>query len=77
MRKSTKKPTLSHADVENAMHKFREQGGLIKRLPDQVVLKGAMVGGKFGVYEPVFDSSAGSGGGAAVASAGAEAAAAE
>lgn len=75
MRKSNKKPTLSHADVQKALLKFKEQGGLIKRLPDQIVLKGALVGGKFAVYESVFDSSAGSGGGAGVAPPGAQPAA--
>ena len=74
MRKSNKKPTLSHADVQKALQKFKQQGGLIKRLPDQVVLKGALVGGKFGVYESVFDSGTGAGSGAASASAEAPAA---
>jgi len=71
MKKSTKKPTLSHGDVAKAIQKFKEQGGLIKRLPDQVVLKGGMIGGKFAVYESVFDN----GGGAGAASPSVEAAA--
>lgn len=59
MKKSTKKPMLSHADVAKAIQKFKEQGGLIKRLPDQIVLKGGMIGGKFAVYESVFDTGGG------------------
>jgi hypothetical protein len=61
MKKSTKKPILSHADVSKAIQKFKEHGGLIKRLPDQVVLKGGMIGGKFAVYESVFDNGGGAG----------------
>jgi hypothetical protein len=61
MKKSSKKPTLSHGDVAKAIQKFKEQGGLIKRLPDQIVLKGGMIGGKFAVYESVFDNGGGAG----------------
>jgi hypothetical protein len=71
MKKSNKKPQLSHTDIAKALQKFKEQGGLIKRLPEQKVLKGAMVGGKFGIYESVFDN----GGGAGAAAASVEAAA--
>jgi len=69
MKKTPKKHELSHADITKALKKFNRQGGLIKRLPDQVVLKGAMVGGKFAVYESVFDN----GGGASATSASVEA----
>jgi hypothetical protein len=61
MKKSTKKPVLSHADISKALQKFKEQGGLIKQLPEQRVLKGAMVGGKFGIYEAVFENGSGAG----------------
>jgi hypothetical protein len=54
MRKSNKKPTLSHSDISKALQKFKKQGGLIHKLPDQIVPKGVLVGGKFGVYETVF-----------------------
>jgi hypothetical protein len=69
MRKSTKKPGLSHSDITKALQKFKTQGGLIKRLPDQIVLKGALVGGKFGVYESVFDNGTGAGSGSGTAAA--------
>lgn len=59
-----KKTMLSHTDVAKAIQKFKKEGGLIKRLPDQVVPKGVMVGGKFSMFESVFEpSTAGSGGG--------------
>ena len=72
MKRSSKKPILSHGDISKALQKFKEQGGLIKRLPDQKVLKGTLVGGKFGVYESVFD-----GGGTGTGAPAAEAPAAE
>jgi hypothetical protein len=55
MKKSTKRIGLSHADVSKALMKFKQSGGLIKRLPDQVVPKSVMVGGKFSVYETVLE----------------------
>ena len=72
MKKSNKKPSLVHADVAKAIQKFQKQGGLIKRLPDQVVPKGVMVGGKFAVYESVFGERSGQGSGAATLEAPAE-----
>jgi hypothetical protein len=72
MRKSTKKQQLSHPDITKALLKFKKQGGLIKRLPDQVVPKGVMVGGKFGVYESVFGERSGQGSGTAAVEAPAE-----
>jgi len=71
-----KKPTVSHTDITKAIQKFQKQGGLIKRLPDQVVPKGILVGGKFSMYESIFEpNTAGSGSGAS--SSNTEAAAAE
>ena len=69
MRKSTKKPQLSHVDITKALQKFKKEGGLIQKLPDQVVPKGVMVGGKFGVYESVFGERSNSSGGTASAEA--------
>jgi hypothetical protein len=72
MRKSTKKAQLNHGDITKALQKFKKQGGLIKKLPDQIVPRGVMVGGKFGVYETVFGDRSGTGSGAAAAEAAAE-----
>lgn len=69
-----KKTAISHADIAKAIKKFQKQGGLIKRLPDQVVPRGVLVGGKFAMYESIFDagttgSGAGGGGGTDVTAA--------
>jgi hypothetical protein len=59
-----KKTAISHTDVSKAIQKFKRQGGLIRRLPDQVLPKGMLVGGKFAMYETIFEpNTAGSGGG--------------
>lgn len=50
------KNQISHDDVQRALKRFQEQGGLITQLPDQVVPPRNRVGGKFAVYEPVTDS---------------------
>jgi hypothetical protein len=70
-----KKTAISHADIAKAIKKFQKQGGLIKRLPDQVVPKGVLVGGKFGMYESIFEPGAtgsGTGGGSGLDAAAAE-----
>jgi len=72
MRKSNKKPQVAHANIAKAIQKFQKEGGLIRKLPDQVVPKGVMVGGKFAVYEPVFGERSGQGSGAATLEAAAE-----
>ena len=72
MRKSNKKQQLSHVDITKALQKFKKDGGLIKKLPDQVVPRGVMVGGKFGVYESVFGERSGQGSGTAAVDAAAE-----
>ena len=60
----SKKTTISHTDITKAIQKFKKEGGLIKRLPEQVVPKGILVGGKFGMFESIFEpNTAGSGGG--------------
>jgi hypothetical protein len=66
MRKSNKKQQLSHADITKALQKFKHDGGLIKKLPDQVVPKGVLVGGQFAVYESVFGERSGQGGSSTV-----------
>jgi hypothetical protein len=76
-----KKPTINHTDITKAIQKFQKQGGLIKHLPEQVVPKGILVGGKFGMFESIFEpNTAGSGGASSTtppASANTEVAAAE
>jgi hypothetical protein len=54
------KQTVSHADVERAIRKFREEGGLIQRLPDELVAHRSLVGSRFGMYESVMEVTQGS-----------------
>ena len=49
------KQTVSRVDFSRAIRKFREQGGLIERLPDEVVAPRSLVGSKFGMYESVVE----------------------
>lgn len=67
MAKSNRKQQLSHTDITRALQKFTKDGGLIKKLPDQVVPKGVLVGGQFAVYESVFGERSGQGSGSSTA----------
>ncbi len=51
---------ITEEDVQKALQKFVKEGGLIKKLPDEVVSKNVLVGAKFAIYEQVGDSSVGS-----------------
>ncbi len=51
--KNGKKAEISHDEIQEALRKFREQGGLITRLPDEEVQPRRMVGFRYGTYEPV------------------------
>ena len=50
--------TITEAQIQRAILKFLTEGGLIMRLPDEIVPRNLMVGSKWGMYENVFDSSA-------------------
>lgn len=51
-----KKPNpVTQEDVQRALRKFRAEGRLITRLPDQRELPRLLVGSKFGAYEPVME----------------------
>jgi hypothetical protein len=54
------KQAVSRADVDRAIRKFREQGGLIQRLPDELVAPRSLVGSKFGMYESAMEVTQGS-----------------
>jgi hypothetical protein len=47
---------ITEEDVQKALQKFLRDGGLIKRLPDEVVPPNLMVGAKWGMYEPVLEA---------------------
>ncbi len=52
-----KKKTITEEEIQQALSKFLREGGLIKRLPDEVVTPNLMVGGRWGIYEPVLEVS--------------------
>ena len=51
---------ITEEDIQKALQKFVKDGGLIKKLPDEVISKNPLVGAKFGIYEQVGGSSVGS-----------------
>ena len=53
-----KQQLISDMEVQQALQKFKEQGGLIKKLPDEVVPSHNMVGGRWAVYEAIQESGA-------------------
>lgn len=46
---------ISADDVRQALERFQSAGGLIEKLPDQPSPSRRMVGGKWGMYEPVME----------------------
>lgn len=52
-----KKPRkITHRDIRQALDKFKERGGLIKKLPDAVTPRNAMVGADYGMFETLRDN---------------------
>lgn len=47
------KTAISHEEVQRAIDKFKSQGGLIKRLPDQRAPARTLVGGKYAEFEVI------------------------
>ena len=45
------KKGVTEREVQQAIRKFKEQGGLIRKLPDEVTLGHALVGAKYAIYE--------------------------
>ena len=42
---------ITSEDINMAKEKFFRDGGLIRKLPDEVAVPSSLVGGKYGVYE--------------------------
>jgi hypothetical protein len=51
MRASKQANTLTHEQLQAAIRKFQEQGGIIKKLPDQKTYTHQMVGMKWASLE--------------------------
>jgi len=50
-----KQARITADDVQKALERFQSGGGLIQKLPDQPSPRRRMVGGKWGMYEPVLE----------------------
>jgi hypothetical protein len=52
------KAVITESEIQQALEKFKKHGGLIKRLPDEVVPAHNLVGAKWSMYETIQDSGA-------------------
>ncbi len=48
--------TITHDQVKEALKRFQQDGGLLKRLPDQVTPVRQLVGGKWASLESLIDT---------------------
>ena len=51
--KAKKQKQVTHEEIHKALKKFRNRGGLITHLPDQVTPRNVLVGAKWSMYEPI------------------------
>jgi len=56
----SKKAAISEVEIQQALSNFKARGGLIKKLPDEIVPSHNLVGSKWAMFETIQDSSAGS-----------------
>lgn len=61
MKSRKNKPTITQDEVQKALLRFKKEGGLIKKLPDQIAPANTFVGGKWAMYESPLGQSGGSG----------------
>ena len=54
------KAVITEQEVQEALKKFKQHGGLIKKLPDEVVPSHNLVGSRWAVYEAIQDTSSAS-----------------
>lgn len=55
--KKKQKVEISPEEIAKALKKFKEEGGLITKLPDEITPRHSMVGAKWGMFEMVKDTS--------------------
>lgn len=53
------KQVVTEQEIQKALKKFKEQGGLIKKLPDEIVPNHNMVGAKWSMYEAIQENGSG------------------
>lgn len=57
MARTKEHKVITHEEVQAAMRKFLAQGGLIRKLPDEVAGRHNRVGAHYAMYESVSDNS--------------------
>jgi hypothetical protein len=57
MKHKGNKAIITEQEIQAALAKFTAHGGLIKKLPPEVVPAHNLVGGRFAVYETIQDTS--------------------
>lgn len=53
-----KQQSVSELEIQEALRKFKERGGLIKKLPDEVVPSHNLVGSRWAQYEAIQEGGA-------------------
>lgn len=53
------KINITEVEIQKAIQKFQMEGGLIRQLPDEAVLRFHIVGRRHGMYESFFDDNFG------------------
>ncbi len=54
------KATITEHEIQAALERFKSRGGLIRKLPDEIVPAHNLVGAKFAMYETVQEASSAS-----------------
>ncbi len=55
----TSRREITSEELQRAIRNFQERGGLIRRLPDEIVPPATLVGARWGAYEEVLQVSHG------------------
>ena len=67
MKNRNSQAVVTEQEVQQALQKFKKQGGLIKKLPDEIVPAHNLVGSRWAMYETIQDNSGPAAGNAAAA----------
>ncbi len=51
--KTKNQKQITHEEIHKALKTFRERGGLITQLPDQVTPRNGLVGARWSMYETI------------------------
>ncbi len=52
----TNRKEITQEELQRAIRAFQERGGLIRRLPDEIVPPAILVGARWGAYEEVLQA---------------------